>query len=204
MSVPEPQAWSPLTGDEERLALEHPWPPASDGGLLFVIDEALYALPHDDRLALYADLARKLLAIFRELVPPGGWLYALDWHHTSYRFDPHVPFETGATLEELTGNYTREHFEQARRGVRPPAFTARWALSVHPGGDPEHVFAPPDFRFVFASRYGVRNLDGREAPGRGPIEVDTYELRGRELIDAVERNLPELFRRARRLSVQEG
>jgi hypothetical protein len=64
-------------------------------------------------------------------------------------------------------------------------------LSIHPGGDPEHVFAPPGFRFVFSARYGLE----------GPSEVETYELWGRGLIDAVERNPPELFRRARRLAL---
>ncbi len=192
MSVLEPQPWSPLTSDEERLALEHPWTSTDDGALQFVIDEALYGLPHDDRLALYADLAGKLLAVFRELVPPGGWLYALDSHHTSYRFFPHVLFEKGATLEELTGHYTREHSEQARQGIHPPPFTPRWALSVHPGGDPEHVFAAPDFRFVFSARYSVH--------AQAPREAETYELLGRPLIEALERNPPELFRLARRLA----
>lgn len=195
--MPELQAWSPLAGEEERLALEHPWPSPDDGGLQFVIDDALYGLPHDDRLELYADLTGKLLAVFRELVPPGGWLYALDSHHTSYRFFPHVSFEKGATLEELTGNYTREHFELAQQGIHPPPFSSRWALSVHPDGDPEHVFAAPDFRFALSARYGVHPQAGREAP----LEVETYELLGRGLIDAVERNLPELFRRARRLAL---
>lgn len=196
MSMPEPQAWIPLKGDEERLALEHPGPPPHDGGVQFVIDEALYGLPHDDRLALYFDLAEKLLAVFRELVPAGGWLYALDPHHTCYRFFPHVPFEQGATLEEMTGSYTREHFEQVQRGVRPSPLTPRWALSIHPDGDPEHTFAPPDFRFVFSARYNVSTPGGRD-----PIEVETYELLGQRLIDAVDRRLPELFRRARRLAL---
>ena len=114
---------------------------------------------------------------------------ALDPQHPCYRLYPHVRFESGATLQEMTGLYTREHMEQVERGIHPPSFEPRWALDVHPAGDPEHLFAPPDFHFVFAARYRVGNFDGLESPGRGPIETETYELLGHRLIAAVERGM---------------
>ncbi|MBU8897500.1 hypothetical protein DRW03_21415 [Corallococcus sp. H22C18031201] len=198
MSDSEPHAWIALVEEEERLALARSWPSSRDGGVQFVVDETVLRLDHDERLALYQDLSEKMLAVFRALVPPGGWLYALDPHHPCYRFFPHVPFEAGATLEQMTGLYSREHFALAERGIHPPPLEPRWAMEVHPAGDPEHAFASPDFHFVFAARYRVGNLDGGEAPGRGPLESETYELLGRPLVEAVERDLPELFRRARR------
>jgi hypothetical protein len=198
VSPPEAQAWFLLNGDDETASLEHPWPAPREGDLQFVIDEALAGLSRDAQLALYQDLAEKMLAAFRALIPPEGWLYALDYHHTSYRLFPHVPFETGATLEEMTGNYNAEHFAQAQQGIHPPPFAGRWPVSIHADGDPQHYFAPPDFRFVFAARYNVRNREGG-----GLLEVETYELRGRDLVEAVERNLPELFRRGRRSPLHE-
>ncbi|WP_147449050.1 DUF2716 domain-containing protein [Corallococcus terminator] len=200
---PEPEAWMPLAGDAERHALDHPWPSPEQGSVRFVVDDAFFRLEHDARLMLYRDLSERMLAVFRELTPPGGWLYALDPQHPCYRFHPHVPFEVGATLQEWTGLYTREHMELVERGIHPPSFDARWAMDVHPAGDPEHLFAPPDFHFVFAARYRVGNFDGLEAPGRGPIETETYELLGARLIAAVDRDPPELFRRARRLKSDE-
>ncbi|NBD13402.1 MULTISPECIES: DUF2716 domain-containing protein [Corallococcus] len=200
---PEPEAWMPLAGEEERHALDHPWPAPEQGCVRFVVDDAFFRLEHDARLELYRDLAERMLAVFRELTPPGGWLYALDPQHPCYRFYPHVPFEAGATLQEMTGLYTREHMEMVERGIHPPSLNARWAMDVHPAGDPEHLFAPQDFHFVFAARYRVGNFDGLEAPGRGPIETETYELLGPRLIAAVERDPPALFLRSRRLGPED-
>ncbi|RKH22953.1 DUF2716 domain-containing protein [Corallococcus sp. AB030] len=195
----EAEAWMPLSGDAERHALDHSWPSSEEGCVRFVVGEDFFRLEHDVRLELYRELAERMLGVFRELTPLGGWLYALDPQHPCYRLHPHVRFETGATLEEMTGLYTREHMERVERGIHPPSFEPRWAMDVHPAGDPEHLFAPPDFHFVFAARYRVGNFDGLEAPGRGPIETETYELLGHRLIAAVERNPPALFQRARRL-----
>ncbi|WP_233591496.1 DUF2716 domain-containing protein [Corallococcus sp. AB011P] len=195
----EAEAWMPLSGDAERHALDHPWPSPEEGSVRFVVGEDFFRLEHDVRLELYRDLAERMLAVFRELTPPGDWLYALDPQHPCYRLSPHVRFEADATLEEMTGLYTREHMERVERGIHPPSFEPRWAMDVHPAGDPEHLFAPPDFHFVFAARYRVGNFDGLEAPGRGPIEMETYELLGHRLIAAVDRNPPALFQRARRL-----
>ena len=195
----ETEAWMPLAGNAGRHALEHPWPSPAQGSVRFVVEGSFFRLEHNARLELYRDLAERMLAVFRELTPWGGWLYALDPHHACYRFHPHVPFEQGASLEEMTGLYTREHMDQVERGIHPPSFEPRWALGVHSGGDPEHAFAPPDFHFVFAARYRVGNFDGLEVPGRGPIESETYELLGSRLIAAVDRDPPALFRRARRV-----
>ncbi|WP_158623723.1 DUF2716 domain-containing protein [Corallococcus llansteffanensis] len=197
---PEPEAWMPLAGEAGRRALDHPWPSAAKGGVRFVIEGDFFRLEHDARLELYRDLAERMLAVFRELTPWGGWLYALDPHHACYRLHPHVLFEQGASLQEMTGLYTREQMDLVERGIHPPSFAPRWPMAIHPAGDPEHVFAPPDFHFVFAARYRVGNFGGLEAPGRGLIESETYELLGAHLIAAVDRNPPALFRRARRLS----
>lgn len=176
MSMHAPQAWLLISGDEETSALEHPWPEPREGDVRFVIDGERFPSSWDARLELYRDLGQKMLAVFRELLPEGAWLYALDFHHASYRLFPHVLFEQGAT---------------------PPPFTSRWPVAIHPDGDPEHWFAPPDFRFVCSARYTV------ETTGVEHREVESYELRGRELVEAVERHLPELFRLARRIPVTE-
>ncbi|QSQ26348.1 DUF2716 domain-containing protein [Pyxidicoccus parkwayensis] len=163
-----PQAWFLLSGDEEKSALNHPWPDARDGDVQFVVDDALRTLRREELLGLYAEMTEKMLAVFRELIPPGGWIYALDYHHTNYRLIPHAPAES------------------------------LWPVTVYPDGDPEHWFVPSDSRFVYSASYTVNVTEGRP-----PIEVETYELRGRELIDAVERNLPKLFQLARRVPVTE-
>jgi hypothetical protein len=198
VSTHEPQAWFLLSGEEETSALNHPWPESRVGGVEFVVDEALGSLGRNELLGLYQDLAEKMLAVFRELVPPGESLYALDYHHDCYRLFPHVPFEKGATLEEMTGNYTEEHFQMAQRQIQPPPFASRWPVTIQPDGDPAHWFAPPDFRFVYSARYTVQTTNG-QATG----EVETYELQGREFVEAVERNMPKLFRLGRRLPVTE-
>ncbi len=39
------------------------------------------------------DLMNVTLSMFKQLVIPDDWIYALDWYHPAYRFFPHVPFE---------------------------------------------------------------------------------------------------------------
>ena len=58
------------------------------------------------------------LPCFKKLVPPGGWLYAMDWH-VGWRFFPHREFDA--------------------RDVRA------WGISVLPHGD-YTVFLTPDLR----------------------------------------------------------
>ena len=60
------------------------------------------------------------LATFREVVPPGGWLYALDWQHPGYRFRPHLPVEV-------------DHLGD-------------WTLPFLPDGD-YYIFVDPQWRF---------------------------------------------------------
>jgi hypothetical protein len=45
---------------------------------------------------LLAEFHATLLQIFRDCLPVGRKLYALDYHHPSYEFDPHVPFDPGS------------------------------------------------------------------------------------------------------------
>jgi shikimate kinase len=42
---------------------------------------------------LTLDLSEKLVAALRRCVPEGEVVHALDWQHSSYRFEPHRPFE---------------------------------------------------------------------------------------------------------------
>ena len=60
------------------------------------------------------------IASFRELLPPSGWLYALEWQSSSYRFRPHLPVE----VDEL----------------------GDWVLPFLPNGD-YYLFADPKWRF---------------------------------------------------------
>lgn len=76
--------------------------------------------PRERYLALIADLNTKMLAAFRTCVPLDGWLYALDWHHPTYRFRPHAPF-----------NIADEN---------------AWRVPVLPNGD-YYIFLAPDLRF---------------------------------------------------------
>jgi hypothetical protein len=42
--------------------------------------------------AIHADVHGRFLAAFQSCVAPGETLYALDWQHDAYHFDPHQPF----------------------------------------------------------------------------------------------------------------
>lgn len=74
---------------------------------------------HRDRPELEAEFTLKLLAAFRFCVRPGERLWAIDWQHSWYYFDPHGAI-TAATREE-------------------------WAMPVLPDGD-SYNYVSSDFR----------------------------------------------------------
>lgn len=74
---------------------------------------------HQDRPELESEFTLKLLVAFRRCVQPGERLWAIDWQHSWYYFDPHGPI-TAAIREE-------------------------WAMPVLPDGD-SYNFVTPDFR----------------------------------------------------------
>ncbi len=75
---------------------------------------------HRDRPELGAEFTLKLLAAFRRCVRPGARLWAIDWQHSWYFFNPHGAI-TATTREE-------------------------WAMPVLPDGD-SYNYVTPDFRF---------------------------------------------------------
>jgi len=101
---------------------------------------------------LVADLNVRMLAAFRRCVPPDGWLYALDWHHPSYHFRPHVLFDAADEKE--------------------------WRVPVLPNGD-YYIFLAEDLRFGVIGHpwektmcvYGTELLTALEADQ--PLLFDT-------------------------------
>jgi hypothetical protein len=81
---------------------------------------AIYLRPAPEFAALEADLTAKVFRALRTCTSPGERLYALDWNHPCYLFDPHHP---GATA-----------------GPEP------WPVPVLPNGD-HYIFLAPDLRF---------------------------------------------------------
>ena len=73
---------------------------------------------------LEAEFTLKLLAAFRRCTRPGERLWAIDWQHAWYDFDPNAPI-TAATRDQ-------------------------WAMPILPGGDSSN-FVAPDFRFGVVS-----------------------------------------------------
>ena len=81
---------------------------------------------HQPRPELEAEFTLKLLAAFRRCIRPGERLWAIDWPHPWYYFDPHGPI-TGATRDE-------------------------WAMPILPDGD-SYNYVAPDFRFGVVSTW---------------------------------------------------
>ncbi|MBK8014522.1 MAG: DUF2716 domain-containing protein [Deltaproteobacteria bacterium] len=135
-------------------------------------DETCWA----ERQELIWDLSVRMIRVFRKIVAPADHLYAIDPRHQSYRFYVHQPFERDATLEEMTGYYTRERFRRVRDGMRlntEPNF--RWAMHIYPDGE-EQYFVSPHFDFVLE--------------GHGD---EMFVARGRALVDEIAADLPRLF-----------
>src|SRR5262249_25865887 len=81
---------------------------------------AIYLYRGTEFTALETDLSLKMLAALQRCTARGEELYALDWNHPCYFFDPHA-------------------------GVAD-ARAESWAVSVLPNGD-QHHFLAQDFRF---------------------------------------------------------
>lgn len=80
----------------------------------------IYLRSHVEFAALEADLTTKAFRALRSCTRPGERLYALDWQHPCYVFDPH---HTGATADHES-----------------------WPVPVLPNGD-HYIFLAPDLRF---------------------------------------------------------
>jgi hypothetical protein len=120
---------------------------------------------------LIAGFNRWMLALFRAVTPPGGFLHVVDpdLNHTGYRFFPHVPLEEGATLEQWWG------FVEYLQG-------AVWTVPLLPDGD-SYYFVSSTFEFGFLSIYSVT----------GPSEI---VFAGEPLYRALRSaDLPELLQR---------
>jgi hypothetical protein len=95
---------------------------------------------------LIADFNFWMLARFRELTPPGGFVHVLDpdLNHIGYRLRPHAPLGQGATLEQWWG------FVPYLQG-------AVWTVPLLPDGD-SYDFVSPAFDWAFRSRYSTSGL----------------------------------------------
>ncbi len=94
-----------------------------------------WSVPYPWPDAERADLHACALAAFRQALPEGGWLAALDWQHACYRLRPHVPLEDWGVAPQ-----------QARLLSPGAAVTdeSRWRIPVLPDGD-YSIFLAPDF-----------------------------------------------------------
>lgn len=81
---------------------------------------SIYLRPAAEFTVLEADLTAKAFRALRSCTQPGERLYALDWQHPCYFFDPHHP---GATVDHES-----------------------WPVPVLPNGD-HYIFLAPDLRF---------------------------------------------------------
>jgi len=123
-------AWQPLSRAEEEGAwarfqatFDFPWGihPGREPtpSITYAIGHAFERdLP--SRSALEDDLNRKTRTAFQRCLRPGEKMYALDWQHPCFWFDPHASFDA-----------------DDRRA---------WAVPVLPDGD-FYVFLPDDCRF---------------------------------------------------------
>jgi len=123
-------AWQPLSREEEegawarfRAAFDFPWGiyPGREPtpSITYAIGHAFDRdLTH--RYALEDDLNRKTRAAFQRCIRPGEKMYALDWQHQCFWFDPHVSFDADDV--------------------------GAWGVPVLPDGD-FYVFLPDDCRF---------------------------------------------------------
>lgn len=79
----------------------------------------------EDRfLALNKNLHENMLTIFQQIIQPGDYLYALNWHHPCYKFFPHKDFDTREILE----------------------WSAEWPVPILPNGD-YYIFLEKNFEF---------------------------------------------------------
>lgn len=85
-----------------------------------------WAIPDPWPAAATADLHERTLAAFRQVLPVGSRMYALDWQHPSFWFAPHAPVASW------------EKPDLRQRGLLPgePARAEdQWLIPVLPNGD---------------------------------------------------------------------
>ncbi len=63
-----------------------------------------------DKFSLIEDLAKKMVKAFQSITDEGKWIYALDWQHASFKFNPNLSFD-----------------KQSGQGV--------WLIPIYPDGD---------------------------------------------------------------------
>ncbi|MFY0566594.1 hypothetical protein ACN28E_22535 [Archangium lansingense] len=116
------------------------------------------------------ELQERVLGAFRTLVPPGERLAVIDPedHHPPLLFDPHVPFEKGASREALWGY---------KLYVEPA-----WTVGLLPDGD-SWCFVGPDF--TWEARYLVTRPS--ELVIRGSRLLSTLDLESLRLLKRFER-----------------
>lgn len=82
---------------------------------------------------LLAGFHGAVLRAFRDCLPRGRKMFALDYHHPSYEFDPHVPFE------------------------HDPRDAGRWPVTVLPEGD-DTIYVAHDLSFGTVSAWNPQAI----------------------------------------------
>lgn len=101
LKLPPPQgpsAWRQL-GDEEFAAIWEKFsavPPPGAPTKTYVVPAAFDSRTPEAQLLL-SEFHSTLLQHFCACLPPGRKLFALDYHHASFEFDPHALPRSGAT-----------------------------------------------------------------------------------------------------------
>lgn len=122
-------AWLKLTESEHNRAwsqLENSFgivPPGKCSNLSLSVTydiSLVYANGGASRSDLESDLCVKIRRALQACVSKGDKIFALDWHHTSYLFDPYARFDFRDECE--------------------------WLVPVLPDGD-FYIFLAPDFKF---------------------------------------------------------
>ena len=108
------QAWEPMDNDEEqavwdlfyeqfgfRLGVDPgKWPGIMEPRPSITFDIG-HAFSGDPAAPAVADLNVEMFTLFKACVPPGERLYALDWQHPCYRFDPFGQFASSETYQGM-------------------------------------------------------------------------------------------------------
>ncbi|MCE9583910.1 MAG: DUF2716 domain-containing protein [Planctomycetes bacterium] len=129
-----PLAWRQLGEEEFAVAWEKYYavPPPGTPLRAFRIPDSF-----DSRLPalqpLLAEFHGRLLRAFRDCLPLGRKMFALDYHHPSFEFDPHVPFESG------------------------PLDPGHWPVTVLPEGD-DTIYVAHDLSFGTTSAWDPQSI----------------------------------------------
>lgn len=78
---------------------------------------------------LNKNLQDSFLAYFKALINQDGWIYVLDWQHTTHKFYPHIPFDLVSLYNEL-----------------PVPLLNEWPTPILPNGD-YFIFLEPNLEY---------------------------------------------------------